>query len=157
MYQTILLPTDGTPGTKQVAERAFDLASKYDATIQALNAILDVHPEGSSDLEEHTLGVDLGNLRADLEKKGQATVAEIDAWADEAGVPCVTDVVIGGPPDEAILEYADEHDVDIIVMGTHGRTGLARWLGGSVAEDVVRHAEIPVLSVRLPEPEPENQ
>jgi nucleotide-binding universal stress UspA family protein len=64
MHQIILLPTDGTLGTKEVAERAFDLAIKYDATIQALNAIIDVHPESSGGLEEHTLGIDMGTLRA---------------------------------------------------------------------------------------------
>ncbi|MCA9217804.1 MAG: universal stress protein [Planctomycetales bacterium] len=55
-----------------------------------------------------------------------------------------------GAPARTLLDYASEHDIDIIVMGTHGRTGLSRLLMGSVAEEVVRHAECPVVTVKTP-------
>lgn len=118
-----------------------------------MNAIVNVHTESlGSDRKEHTLGLDLRNLREYLEAEGQAAVNEIDAWADDAGVQCITDIVIGGPPYKAILEYADQNDIDLIVMGIHGRTDIGRWLQGSVTEKVVRHADIPVLSVHPTEP-----
>jgi nucleotide-binding universal stress UspA family protein len=56
-----------------------------------------------------------------------------------------------GTPSEEIVNYADEHEIDLIVMGTHGRTGVARVLLGSVAEKVVRKAPCPVLTVHNPE------
>jgi nucleotide-binding universal stress UspA family protein len=54
-----------------------------------------------------------------------------------------------GAPHTTILEYADEADVDLIVMGTHGRSGIHRYLLGSVTERVVRTADAPVLTVRM--------
>lgn len=60
----------------------------------------------------------------------------------------VTAAVVKGGPSETILEYADDHGVDMITMGTHGRTGLNRYMEGSVTERVVRLAEAPVLTVR---------
>jgi nucleotide-binding universal stress UspA family protein len=56
-----------------------------------------------------------------------------------------------GKPHEEICRFAEQRDADIIVMGTHGRTGLARLLLGSVAERVVRTSNIPVLTVPIPE------
>ena len=56
--------------------------------------------------------------------------------------------VQSGPPADRIVGYANEHDIDLIVMGTHGRTGLGRLLMGSVAEAVVRQAECPVLALK---------
>lgn len=63
----------------------------------------------------------------------------------------MTTAVRSGDPADTILDYADEVDADIIVAGTHGRTGLHRRVIGSVAERLVRHARCPVLTVRLPE------
>ena len=62
-------------------------------------------------------------------------------------------VLQGGKPDHAIVQYAKEHEIDLIVMGTHGREGVARVLIGSVAEKVVRRAPCPVLTVHHPEHE----
>jgi nucleotide-binding universal stress UspA family protein len=57
-----------------------------------------------------------------------------------------------GHPADAIVDFAKEHDIDLIVMGTHGRTGVARLLMGSIAEAVVRRADCPVLTVKHPAP-----
>jgi nucleotide-binding universal stress UspA family protein len=65
------------------------------------------------------------------------------------GVPCEHHLLFGHPA-EAIVEFARTHDIDLIVMGTHGRTGVARLIMGSVAEAVVRRAECPVLTVKQP-------
>jgi nucleotide-binding universal stress UspA family protein len=67
-----------------------------------------------------------------------------------AAVP-VGSSLVEGKPHEEICRFAEEHDVDLIVMGTHGRTGLARVLMGSVVERVVRTSSVPVLTVPLPE------
>ena len=64
------------------------------------------------------------------------------------GVDAVRTAVVRGRPDEEILGYADENDVDLVVMGTHGRTGLTRYVAGSVTERVLRLSDVPVLTVR---------
>jgi nucleotide-binding universal stress UspA family protein len=66
-------------------------------------------------------------------------------------VECEHHLLFGHPAD-AIVGFAKAHDIDLIVMGTHGRTGVARLLMGSVAESVVRRAECPVLTLRQPSP-----
>jgi nucleotide-binding universal stress UspA family protein len=56
--------------------------------------------------------------------------------------------VVDGTPARIIVNYADDHPIDMIVMGTHGRSGLRRWLFGGVAETVARHASIPVTIIK---------
>src|SRR6056297_2114377 len=73
---------------------------------------------------------------------------ELEAAVREAGVDRVERVTEVGRPTKIIVEYADEHDIDQIVMGSHGRSGVSRLLLGSVAEVVVRRASVPVTVVR---------
>jgi nucleotide-binding universal stress UspA family protein len=65
-------------------------------------------------------------------------------------VKTIEGVVAQGTPHQAILDYIGEHDIDLVVMGTHGRTGLDRYLLGSITEKVVRLSDAPVLTVRMP-------
>ena len=80
--------------------------------------------------------------------EGERAVAVVADRAAERGVPAET-AVERGVPHEAILEYAAENDADAIVMATHGRTGVERFLLGSVTERVVRRSPVPVLVVRV--------
>jgi len=78
----------------------------------------------------------------------EAVVAEARRTLEDlaqAGEVCT---VVVGEPAEALLRAAERFGADVLVMGTHGRYGLNRWFGGSVAETVVRHADLPVLVVR---------
>jgi nucleotide-binding universal stress UspA family protein len=70
---------------------------------------------------------------------------------DRAALHAITAIATSDSPAEAIVEYARTHEIDLVVMGTHGRSGMARLLVGSVAERVVRTAPCPVLTVRHPE------
>ena len=72
---------------------------------------------------------------------------EVRSEASEAGVEVSSDTVVG-KPSRSIVEYADENDIDQIVMGSHGRSGVTRILLGSVAESVVRDASVPVTVAR---------
>ena len=139
MYRRILLPTDGSPQADEAAEHAIDLAARYDATLHVLFVVdtaalpLDVHSEG---------------LFERIEEEGRLSMDEILTRAHERGVdPVVTDVVRGSPAAE-IIDYVPANDVDLIVMGTHGRHGVDRYILGSVTERVVREAAVPVLTVR---------
>ncbi|MFA9426807.1 universal stress protein [Natronorubrum sp. A-ect3] len=134
MYQDVLIPTDGSDGTRQSITHGLTIADRFDATIHVLSIV----PEGP-----------LGTLQSDAATPAaHRAVDRIEAEASRDGAEAVT-AVEQGVPHEEILEYADDHDIDMIIMGTQGRTGLDRLLVGSVTERVVRMADVPVVTVRL--------
>lgn len=139
MYERIVVPTDGSVGTAHVAMQAIDLATQYDATLHVLHVIDDSGlVSGRSDVDD------------ELREEGEAAVRRVEQIASVHGVD-VTTAIETGDPATTILDYADEIDADVIVAGTHGRSGMRRRVIGSVAERLVRHANCPVLTVRLPE------
>ena len=87
------------------------------------------------------------NWMAVADERAKAVLGAVTDRADERDVSLATDDVVGRPA-RAIIEYAEENDVDNIVIGSHGRDGVARVLLGSVAETVVRRAPVPVTVVR---------
>jgi len=82
-----------------------------------------------------------------LRDEGRGAVRNVKVTGTQAGLTVVTEIVEGNPHEE-ILNYVTEHGIDMIIMGTHGRTGLDRVVMGSVAERVVRRSPVPVLTVR---------
>lgn len=140
MYRDILLPTDGSVGTAHVALQAIDLAEQYGATIHVLNVV----DEDIQSLVEGLSGEDR------LEGEGQRAVERLERMVRAHDVDVEVAVEIGDPADE-ILAYADDVEADLIVAGTHGRSGIERRIIGSVAERLVRHASCPVMTVQLPE------
>ncbi|WP_435066389.1 universal stress protein [Halobaculum sp. EA56] len=144
MYDRILVPTDGSPAADAAVEHAVTLADRFDATLHALYV---VDSTAYSALEAGT------DVVADaLEEEGREAVSRIAQAADDEELP-VIEAVVSGTAYRSILEYADEEGIDMIVMGTHGRRGLDRYLLGSVTERVVRSADQPVLTVRHAEDE----
>ncbi len=143
MYDRILLPTDGSEAGNRAVEQAVGLAAETGATLHVLFVVEDIPyaPEMMDDTVE-----------AQLREIGEAAIEEIQAKADEAGVE-VVEALEEGAPHDGILQYADDEGIDVIVMGTHGRSGLDRYLLGSVTERVVRTADVPVLTVRMGEDE----
>jgi nucleotide-binding universal stress UspA family protein len=139
MYDDILFPTDGSAGADAALDHAIEQARIHEATLHILYVV-----------EENVPVLEAGDPgRLDeLEARGERIVEEARDRATEAGVESVETAVDGGAPHRAIRAYADDHDVDVIVMGTHGRSGVDRLLLGSVAERVVRTADRPVLTVR---------
>ncbi len=142
MFDRVLHPTDGSEGVGPAVDAAIELAETHGATLDVLY-IVD-QPTTVSGTGEGVPGLD--NLLDVLEKEGREATGEIAARARDRGVEATTTVTHGNPHDD-ILSYAEANDVDVIVMGTHGRTGVKRALLGSVTENVVRHAEMPVLTV----------
>lgn len=145
MYDRILLPTDGSAGMGSIVEQCFHQALLNDATVHAIY-VIDVRSYMM--LPEET-GAQVAGL---LESDGQRALEAVEQRAEGTDVTVVTELA-AGVPHEVILSYADAHDIDLIVMGTHGRTGDEQRVVGSVAEAVVRHATMPVLTVRMSEVE----
>ncbi|MDG5775108.1 universal stress protein [Haloarculaceae archaeon H-GB2-1] len=134
MYNDILVPTDGSQGAKAALEHGIEIGSQWDATLHTL-FVVDTRVARS------------GPLLETLREEGRQAVRDVEVTGTQAGLTVVTEIVEGNPHEE-ILEYVSEHDIDMVVMGTHGRTGIDRVVMGSVAERVVRRSPVPVLTVR---------
>jgi nucleotide-binding universal stress UspA family protein len=140
MYETILVPTDGSPGAVAAAEHAVDIADRYGATVHALY-VVDVR------MSPVSAGMDEDEVRALFEDSDEEPTGRVRDLAEGAGVPAV-EVLEVGIPHEVIREYVADHGVDLLVMGRHGHTGLERTLLGSLTERVVRTVDVPVLMVQ---------
>ncbi|USZ69807.1 universal stress protein (plasmid) [Halorussus salilacus] len=137
MYERILVPTDGSDAVDPAVDHAIDLAKTYDAELHALNAV----NVGTLSSDHQSSVVDR------LEKAGADATDAVAERAADAGLANVTTAVVRERPAAAILDYAEREGVDLVVMGTHGRSGMDRHLIGSVTEKVVRQSDVPVLSV----------
>jgi nucleotide-binding universal stress UspA family protein len=140
MYDAILVPTDGNPGSERAVRHAVDFAETYDATLHALYVVDD----GGGDDADATPG----EGDDELTERGKQAIDLVREQAANTTVPLVADLRQGDPASE-ILRYVETTGVDLVVMGTHGRTGIERHLLGSVAEQVVRAASVPVVTLNL--------
>ncbi|WP_266080442.1 universal stress protein [Haladaptatus caseinilyticus] len=139
MYERILLPTDGSEASNRAIEQAMDLADTYDARLYAISVIDQsaIPPDVRADI-----------LYDELQRECERALKDIEMRASDAGIDVRTSIP-QGTPYRAILDFADDHDIDLIVMGTHGRRGIDRYLLGSVTEKIVRLSDRPVLTVRM--------
>ena len=142
MYDDILVPTDGSAGTDDTLTHALDIAERRGARVHALSVVdRRVYLSADHDQQEDIL--------ASLTDSAHEAVDAVAARADDADVDTTT-AVRDGVPHSEILRYADEEDVDLIVIGTHGRTGRDKLVNmGSVTERVVENATQPVLVVHI--------
>ncbi|MGM0371396.1 MAG: universal stress protein [Halobacteriota archaeon] len=139
MYDDILLPFDGSDGAAAILHHASEIAHRFDATIRVLYV---------ADTTRYSI-TRVGNQTVDtLVEKGREVVDEATQVLDTLATPYETDVVQGNPA-PTIAAYAEEYGYDLIVQPTHGRTGLSRYVLGSVSEKVLRLASVPVLTARM--------
>lgn len=138
MFDKLLFPTDGSDGAAAVFDHVLDVAEAHDATVHVLN-VADTTRESVTQVQ--------GRVVDALEQAGAETVREAATRASDRGVPTVTEV-LQGEPYRTIVDYAETYDVDLVIMPTHGRRGLERFLLGSTTERVVRRSEAPVLTIR---------
>jgi nucleotide-binding universal stress UspA family protein len=147
MFDTVVIATDGSGSAERAVEAALDLAARFDATVHGLYVVdageVETTPEEVREALERALATTGGRALSFI-------LEAADAEADEELVTAVRE---GDPADE-IINYAEEHDADVIASGTRGRHGEHGFLLGSVAEELVRGAPIPVLTVRQLEGEP---
>lgn len=148
-YKKILYPTDFSRTAEAAARHALDLAVQNAARVHVLH-VMDTRYTGP----EYLLG--LPDLQEFLDELQEQVRAEMDRLTSRRRFQeaRVTTAVVEGTPAHEILRYAVENKVDLIVMGTHGRSGLEHILLGSTAEKVVRQAPCPVLTVRNTEQAP---
>ncbi|HSF29798.1 MAG TPA: universal stress protein [Candidatus Tectomicrobia bacterium] len=139
----ILAPTDLSELSSQGLRSALELAQTFGAKLLLLH-IVEPPPYPIEGLVPSQLGA---NLVDDLERQASHELAQMLPETRGSGVDVERRVVVGIPY-RKIVEVADEDKADLIVMTTHGRTGLSHLVMGSVAEKIVRTAPCPVLTIR---------
>lgn len=144
VYDRVLHPTDGSDGAEYATEHAIAIAERFEVPIHVLFAVDTSNIQATDAYATSTYEATVEALEAE----GQNRIEQVRARADAAGV-AVTDDVLTGAPANTITDTAEPGDA--IVMGTHGRSGLDRYLIGSTTEKVVRTADVPVVTVPLSE------
>jgi nucleotide-binding universal stress UspA family protein len=144
--EKILFPTDFSEGSYNAVPYAVDFSRQYNAKLYIVHIIYDFTKATYSHIP---------HISSDQ------VVDDITVWAENEidkcyreqirGLPGVEKLVLNGVPHEEIVKFAEDRKIDIIVMGTYGRTGLDKLIFGSTAERVVRKAPCPVLAVKQPE------
>lgn len=140
MYETILVPTDGSKNAQNAAENAIRIAKRHDATIHTIY-VMDI-----GDVAFVAAPSDLRETRERLETKGRRFTREIEEMVEEAGIECISEIRSGIAPEE-IVEYADEIDADLIVMGKRGRSDPDKPAFGTISNRVIGSTETLVLTV----------
>lgn len=147
MYERILIPTDGSKVAETAVEHALDIAERYGAEVHAMYVV-------DTDAVSYGLGTEqVDRLRqgkfgemTELEDRANEALKYVTDAAADRGIDVVDDIG-AGRPHAVIADYAADNDIDLVVMGSHGRSGVKRALLGSVTERVLRSTHVPVLVV----------
>jgi nucleotide-binding universal stress UspA family protein len=151
--RSILLPTDFSECASCALSYATSLAREFKASIICVHVIEPVVPTvGYTGITEPLPIADISDQLEDSATRELPKVAECEECA---GLD-IEEVIVHGDAAAEIVRVAKEREVDLIVIASHGRTGLGRILFGSTAEEVVRHASCPVLVVKPPHDEDES-
>ena len=139
MYERILVPTDGSPGTERVLEAAIDVARHYNASLELMHVV-----------DDTILPLDPWTRNRVMTRESEANRALEDLLdrAIEAGVHA-TGTIEHGDPDTTILECAEDWHCDLIVMGAHTHNRLTDSVQRSTTERIIRSAPLPVLTVPI--------
>jgi nucleotide-binding universal stress UspA family protein len=145
----VLVATDFGPAADSALVYGREFARMFNARLHVLHVVENpmVYPGAEA------VAVDVARLQAELEAGAQHTLDRIVTSEDREQLRAVTVIRTGKSPAFEIVNHAKVADIDVIIMGTHGRGFLSHLLMGSVAEKVVRMAPCPVLTVRHPEHE----
>jgi len=140
-FKNLLIPVDLSGISEHLVAYAARLAEKLEASIHVIFVLEDIH---------HYAGLyvphpSLGSLEADLMSEARNKLKDFED--EHLPGKRIQSAVLVGDPTQEIIRYANENDIDLIVLGTHGRKGLDRFIFGSVAEKVVKSSPVPVLTV----------
>ena len=147
IWKTILVPHDFSSSANHAVAIARDEAKAHGAKLILLHVIdLPTAIKPDTVIVPDETGAPI-NVKDYAIRQAEEHLADLSARIAKDGVTAQTFIRIGKPEDE-IVKFANENGIDLIAMGTHGRTGLAHMLVGSVAERVVRSSKCPVLTIR---------
>jgi len=144
----ILVATDFSEPSEAALSYGRELATRFNATLHVLHVAQNVYITTFGAENYAAIAPD---LQQQIEEDARRRLGELLIDSDKSGPKTIPAVMTASSPAFAIIDYAKDHEIDVIVMGTHGRGALAHLVMGSVAERVVRLAPCPVLTVRHPE------
>jgi nucleotide-binding universal stress UspA family protein len=145
--KNVLVATDFSEPSDAALMYGRELAARFGATLHVLHVTENLY---ASTLAESYAGMS-PDLQQQIENEARQRLHKILVDSDRSGPPTIPVILTSSSPAAVIVNYAQERNIDIVVMGTHGRGTFAHLLMGSVAERVVRLAPCPVLTVRRPE------
>lgn len=139
-YRNIVIATDGSKNSERAISYGIEIAKLSGARVYGLHVIdtFSLSPSWTAGRE---------SLYEILKRDGEEATFKVKECGEASGVE-IKEVLLEGHPSNEIVDFAENNDIDLIVMGTLGKTGLDRFLMGSVAENVVRNSKVPVLVVR---------
>ncbi len=144
----VLVPTDFSDSARHAFSYGLSFAAEYEAELVLLHVVENLTVGYASDL----VPVPMAEVFQEISGYAKAELQKLAEEARKRGVS-VTELVVQGKPSAEIIRHAAENEVDMIVLGTHGKGMLDQALFGSTTERVVRRAPCPVLTVRKPEHE----
>jgi len=141
LYRKILIATDGSENARFAVDAGIELARLSGAKIRAVY-VIDIFAYSSTPKDPRWEEA----MYAQFRELGKEAVSYAESAAEDAGVEAKT-LILEGHPAEEILNFAEKEDIDVIVVGSLGKTDIERFLIGSVSEKVVRNAKVPVFVV----------
>ena len=147
MYQKVLVPLDGSKLAECVVEHVKSIATGCQVpTMVLLRVVESFSPPAYFNLHHEMDEDTYRDATETAEAQAKNYLSEMAGRLKAEGIAVENDMAYGLPADE-ILNYAEQKQVDLIIMSTHGRSGISRWFSGSVSEKVVRQSLTPVLIV----------
>ncbi len=154
IFKKIMVATDGSELTKKAVDSAIEITKLNEAKLYAVHvvapgdfAITQNEPRASITQNEPRDAEWKKEIKEHLTTQGKEATAYVENVGKAANIE-VESVILEGNPADEIVDFAEKNEIDLIVMGTLGKTGIKRFLLGSVAENVVRHSKKAVLVVR---------
>jgi len=154
IFKKIMVATDGSELTKKAVDSAIEITKLNEAKLYAVHvvapgdfSITQNEPKASITQNEPRDAEWKKEMKEHLTTQGKEATAYVENVGKAANIE-VESVILEGNPADEIVDFAEKNEIDLIVMGTLGKTGIKRFLLGSVAENVVRHSKKAVLVVR---------
>jgi nucleotide-binding universal stress UspA family protein len=143
--KNVLVATDFSEPAEAALRYGSEMARRFNASLHVLHVVDDL-AAGPGPVPG--MPMDVGVLQTTLEQDARANLETLVPEPDRTALHTHLEIVVSAWPGQAILGYARDAEIDLIIVGTHSRTGLARFFLGSVAQHVARSASCPVLTVR---------
>ena len=144
-FKKIMVATDGSTCATLAADKGIEFARLSGGTVYAVHVLSNAYLSAMDGESFPSMGMNpWESIKDEFQKKGQQAVDYIKESGEKKGVN-VESVLLEGNPSEELIRYAEEKNMDIVIMGTLGKTGLDRFLVGSVTGNLVRHSKVPVM------------
>ena len=152
-FKKIMIATDGSTCSEIATEKGIEFARLSGGTVYAVYVVPSASLFSMNQGYSYSMGMNpdfepmYEAMHEAMNKQGQQAVDYVKSMGEMKKVN-VESVLLDGNPSEELIRYAEEEKMDIVIMGTLGKTGLDRFLLGSVAGNLVRHSKVPVMVVR---------